>query len=118
MLAETPDIGDYHTGGIPDMQILREAMTSQFPLGHNLRRAAGCKCACFRRSGRPCRASRLRNSSREYTGGKVEIMTADHAPCAEEVMGMNLVPYNAQPAKRMWPSAYLIGGSDPARQCV
>ncbi|KAB2724757.1 NADH:flavin oxidoreductase [Brucella intermedia] len=92
MLAETPDVAIIATGGIPDMQILREgndlAVSPWDIISGDVQ--PGANVLVFDEAG-----DHAGLQAAEFianTGGKVEIMTADRT-FAPEVMGMNLVPY-------------------------
>lgn len=92
VLAETPDVAIIATGGIPDMQILREgndlAVSPWDIISGDVQ--PGANVLVFDEAG-----DHAGLQAAEFianTGGKVEIMTADRT-FAPEVMGMNLVPY-------------------------
>nr|WP_313372920.1 NADH:flavin oxidoreductase [Brucella intermedia] len=92
VLAETPDVAIIATGGIPDMQILREgndlAVSPWDIISGDVQ--PGANVLVFDEAG-----DHVGLQAAEFianTGGKVEIMTADRT-FAPEVMGMNLVPY-------------------------
>lgn len=92
VLAETPDVAIIATGGIPDMQILREgndlAISPWDIISGDVQ--PGANVLVFDEAG-----DHVGLQAAEFianTGGKVEIMTADRT-FAPEVMGMNLVPY-------------------------
>ncbi len=92
MLGETPDVAVIATGGMPDVQILREgnelAVSAWDIISGDVR--PGANVLVFDEAGDHAglQASEFITNS----GGKVEIMTADRT-FAPEVMGMNLVPY-------------------------
>jgi len=99
VLVEAPDVAIIATGGLPDMQILRE--------GNDLAVSAwdiisgdvhpGANVLVFDEAG-----DHAGLQAAEFiagSGGKVEIMTADRT-FAPEVMGMNLVPYMRSLQKR------------------
>ncbi|KAB2715905.1 NADH:flavin oxidoreductase [Brucella intermedia] len=92
VLAETPDVAIIATGGIPDMQFLREgndlAVSPWDIISGDVQ--PGANVLVFDEAG-----DHAGLQAAEFianTGGKVEIMTADRT-FAPEVMGMNLVPY-------------------------
>lgn len=92
VLAETPDVAIIATGGMPDMQILREgndlAVSPWDIISGDVQ--PGANVLVFDEAG-----DHAGLQAAEFianTGGKVEIMTADRT-FAPEVMGMNLVPY-------------------------
>lgn len=92
VLAETPDVAIIATGGIPDMQILREgndlAVSPWDIISGDVQ--PGANVLVFDEAG-----DHAGLQAAEFianTGGKVEIMTADRT-FAPEMMGMNLVPY-------------------------
>src|SRR5690606_3293162 len=92
VLAETPDVAIIATGGIPDMQILREgndlAVSPWDIISGDVQ--PGANVLVFDEAG-----DHVGLQAAEFianTGGKVEIMTADRT-FAPEVRGMNLVPY-------------------------
>src|SRR5690606_2601510 len=92
VMAEAPDVAIIATGGIPDMQILREgndlAVSPWDIISGDVQ--PGANVLVFDEAG-----DHAGLQAAEFianTGGKVEIMTADRT-FAPEVMGMNLVPY-------------------------
>lgn len=92
VLGEGPDVAVIATGGMPDIQILREgnelAVSAWDIISGDVR--PGANVLVFDEAG-----DHAGLQAAEFianTGGKVEIMTADRS-FAPEVMGMNLVPY-------------------------
>ncbi|TCQ74854.1 hypothetical protein EDF68_11311 [Ochrobactrum sp. BH3] len=92
VLGEAPDVAIIATGGMPDVQILREgnelAVSAWDIISGDVR--PGANVLVFDEAG-----DHAGLQAAEFvatSGGKVEIMTADRT-FAPEVMGMNLVPY-------------------------
>lgn len=92
VLGEAPDVAVIATGGMPDVQILREgnelAVSAWDIISGDVR--PGANVLVFDEAG-----DHAGLQAAEFvaaSGGKVEIMTADRT-FAPEVMGMNLVPY-------------------------